>query len=268
MEKLEFKNKIFEELKNKSHMVLGTSANNRVTTRNVSTIFINGKIYFQTDVELLKYIQIMQNSNVSLCELDMQVEGTAKVLGHPLEKQNQEFFNTFSKKHKGSFERYTYLPNEVVIEVTPKFIEMWAYENGRPYVYNLNLETDDFLKKDYPINHNMKLNESSFERMKDGANIIEYRLNDEKRQLVKVGDTIHFTKLPNLDESLLTEVEDIQHFKTFYDAFKELRYSDNTDTGDDIEKSVITMRKFYSEEDEKKYGTLAIKIRVLKRIKN
>lgn len=99
MEDLEFKNKVFEELEKKNHMVLGTSANNRVTARTVSTIFMNGKIYFQTDVELLKYIQLSQNPNVALCELDMQVEGTAKILGHPLEEYNQEFLNMFSQKH-------------------------------------------------------------------------------------------------------------------------------------------------------------------------
>ena len=114
----------------------------------------------------------------------------------------------------------------------------------------------------------MKLNESPFERMKNGTKIIEYRLNDEKRQLVRIGDTILFAKLPNLDERLLTEVIDIQSFKTFYDAFKELRNQSNADTDDDIEKSVTSMRKFYSQEDEEKYGTLAIKIKVLKRYTN
>lgn len=266
MDVLEFKIKVFDELEKKSHMVLGTSLNDRVTTRNVSTIFMNGKIYFQTECEFLKYFQISQNPNVALCESNMQVEGTAKILGHPLEEDNKEFLDVFSQKHIGSFEKYTYLPNEVVIEVTPTLIEMWSYENDRPYIYNLNLENDDFSKRDYPRNHNMKLNESPFERMKNGTKIIEYRLNDEKRQLVRVGDTILFTKLPNLDERLLTEVEDIRHFKTFYDAFKELRYPDNTDISNDIEKSVISMRKFYSEEDEEKYGTLAIKIKVLKKI--
>lgn len=265
MEVLEFKSKVFSELEKKSHMVLGTSLNDRVTTRNVSTIFMNGKIYFQTDREFLKYIQISQNPNVALCELDMQVEGTTKILGHPLEKHNKEFLDVFSQKHTGSFEKYTYLPNEVVIEVTPRLIEMWAYENDRPYVYNLNLENDDFSKIDYPMNHNMKLNESPFERMKNGTKTIEYRLNDEKRQLVRVGDTILFAKLPDLDKKLLTEITDIQNFKTFYEAFKELRNQSNSDTGDDLEKSVTSMRKFYSEEDEEKYGTLAIQVKVLKK---
>lgn len=269
MEIVEFKNKVFAELEKRNIWVLGTSADNRLTARNVSTIFMNGKIYFQTDIQFLKYIQIRQN------KLNIQIEGIAQVLGHPTEKQNQEFLNMFSQKHKDSFEKYTYLPNEVVIEVTPKYIEMWAYENGRPCVYNLNLKNDDFSRRDYSINHNMELNESPFKEMKNGSEIIEYRLNDEKMQLVKVRDTILFTKLPNLDEKLLTEVVDIQKFKTFYDAFKTLQYQNHADADDadeadienEIAKAVTSMRRFYSQEEEEKYGTVAIQSKILKKVK-
>ena len=38
--------------------------------------------------------------------------------------------------------------------------------------------------------HKMKLNESPFERIKNGTKTIEFRLYDEKRQQVKVGDKI------------------------------------------------------------------------------
>ena len=50
--------------------------------------------------------------------------------------------------------------------------------------------------------HKMKLNESPFERIKNGTKTIEFRLYDEKRQQVKVGDQIEFSKLPNLQEKL------------------------------------------------------------------
>ena len=38
--------------------------------------------------------------------------------------------------------------------------------------------------------HRMKLNESPFERIKNGTKTIEFRLYDEKRQQIKVGDKI------------------------------------------------------------------------------
>ena len=44
--------------------------------------------------------------------------------------------------------------------------------------------------------HEMKLNENPFERMKNGTKTIEFRLNDEKRKKIKIGDKITFSKLP------------------------------------------------------------------------
>ena len=38
--------------------------------------------------------------------------------------------------------------------------------------------------------HKMKLNETPFEKMKSGTKTIEFRLYDEKRQKIKVGDQI------------------------------------------------------------------------------
>ena len=54
--------------------------------------------------------------------------------------------------------------------------------------------------------YKMKLNESPFERIKNGTKTIEFRLYDEKRQQVKVGDQIEFSKLPNLQEKLKVDV--------------------------------------------------------------
>ena len=49
--------------------------------------------------------------------------------------------------------------------------------------------------------HKMKLNESPFEMIKNGTKTIEFRLYDEKRQGVKIGDKIEFSKLPDLQKS-------------------------------------------------------------------
>lgn len=53
--------------------------------------------------------------------------------------------------------------------------------------------------------HKMKLNE----RIKNGTKTIEFRLFDEKRQQIKVGDQIEFSKLPNLQEKLLVNVTEL-----------------------------------------------------------
>lgn len=42
------------------------------------------------------------------------------------------------------------------------------------------------------MRHTMKLKEDPFERMKNGTKTIEFRLYDEKRRKIKVGDEIEF----------------------------------------------------------------------------
>ena len=40
--------------------------------------------------------------------------------------------------------------------------------------------------------YKMKLNESPFERIKNGTKTVEFRLYDKKRQQIKIGDKIEF----------------------------------------------------------------------------
>lgn len=67
--------------------------------------------------------------------------------------------------------------------------------------------------------HKMKLNESPFERIKNGTKTIEFRLYDEKRKKIKIGDKIEFSKLPDLQEKILVDVLDIYRDKTFENLF-------------------------------------------------
>jgi len=50
--------------------------------------------------------------------------------------------------------------------------------------------------------HIMKINDNAFERMKKGIKKREYRVNDEKRKLVRVGDIIEFQKISNQEEKI------------------------------------------------------------------
>ena len=68
----------------------------------------------------------------------------------------------------------------------------------------------------------MKLNENPFERIKNGTKTVEFRLFDEKRQKIKVGDKIEFSKLPDLQEKLLVDVVEVYREDTFEDLFRKL----------------------------------------------
>ena len=70
--------------------------------------------------------------------------------------------------------------------------------------------------------HKMKLNENPFERIKNGTKTIEFRLYDEKRKKIKIGDKIEFSKLPDLQEKMLVDVLDIYRDKTFENLLKKI----------------------------------------------
>ena len=105
--------------------------------------------------------------------------------------------------------------------------------------------------------HKMKLNESPFERIKNGTKTIEFRLYDEKRQQIKVGDKIEFSKLPDLQEKLIVDVIDLYKEDTFENLFKNL-YTDK----EEIARNTQNMYKIYSPEKEQQYGVLGIKIKI------
>ncbi len=53
------------------------------------------------------------------------------------------------------------------------------------------------------MKHNMNLNDSPFNRIKNGTKTIELRLNDEKRQLLKENDFIEFINRVTLEKIIV-----------------------------------------------------------------
>lgn len=68
--------------------------------------------------------------------------------------------------------------------------------------------------------HKMKLNESPFERVKNRTKTIEFRLYDEKRSQIEIGDKIEFTKLPESQEIILVEALELYKEETFEQLFR------------------------------------------------
>lgn len=107
--------------------------------------------------------------------------------------------------------------------------------------------------------HKMKLQESPFERIKNGTKTVEFRLYDEKRSKIKIGDQIEFAKLPDLQETILVDVLDLYREDTFENLFKKL-FTDE----DEIKKKTTSMYQYYSSDEEKQYGVVGIKISLIK----
>lgn len=107
--------------------------------------------------------------------------------------------------------------------------------------------------------HKMKLQENPFERIKNGTKTVEFRLYDEKRSKIKIGDQIEFAKLPDLQETILVDVLDLYREDTFENLFKKL-FTDE----DEIKRKTTSMYQYYSPEEEQQYGVLGIKISLIK----
>ena len=112
--------------------------------------------------------------------------------------------------------------------------------------------------------HEMKLRSVYYDLIKQGTKIYEGRLNDEKRQLIDVGDVITFKREPELKESFNAVVKDLVYFDSFEEMANTLplqKVGFLTETQDEV---VDIYHQFYSIEDEKKYGVVAIKVEILK----
>lgn len=107
----------------------------------------------------------------------------------------------------------------------------------------------------------MKLNPKYFEYMKNGTKEIEIRLNDDKRKNLKIGDEIIFQKEPELKEELYTTVEKLFVEKSFEDAIMNLEIQQYADQKETRENFLKDLYKFYTKEQENKYGVIAIKVR-------
>lgn len=113
------------------------------------------------------------------------------------------------------------------------------------------------------MEHIMKLYESSFEELKSGKKKREYRLNDEKRKLVRVGDTIRFLKLPNLDEEFVVDVKGIEAFDNCFDCYSKYYDEDFKDRYESVEAVVQDTYEggYYTKEESEENGCVIFSIK-------
>ncbi|WP_253289129.1 ASCH domain-containing protein [Lachnoclostridium sp. MSJ-17] len=113
------------------------------------------------------------------------------------------------------------------------------------------------------MTHKMNLNPEPFEMIRTGQKTIELRLNDEKRQKIKVGDMIEFTQTET-GQKLITEVITLHRFDTFTELYQELPLLKCGYTEADIATAKPEdMDLYYTPEKQKKYGVLGIELKVL-----
>ena len=141
--------KIYSQIGGSKELPLATSSNNLPTVRIVSCIVYDNKIFFQTGTDLLKYEQICENTNVALCFFNIQILGIANIIGKTNDKENLKIMEIYKKCFPNSFETYSHYDKEILIEIIPKKIIKWDYENGKPYRIFLDMENKAIKKEMY-----------------------------------------------------------------------------------------------------------------------
>ena len=97
-----------------------------------------------------------------------------------------------------------------------------------------------------------------FELVKNGKKDVEVRVNDEKRQKLKIGDKLIFLKRPEEVEKIEATVIDLKYFKSFkevsdYYSMERIHRPELTK-----EEYINDMQRFYSKEEQEEYGIVCI----------
>lgn len=138
---------MFEQLGDYKIMALASSLNDYVMVRNVSCLFYDEKIYFKTDKNFRKTKQLFENPQVAMCWSGVQVEGIAVNKGLVTEEPGHRFEEGYKKYLWESYNKYSHTDTEILIEVTPKYVEVWDTSDDG-YAYQLFI---DFEKKEVEV---------------------------------------------------------------------------------------------------------------------
>lgn len=127
MEYQELINKILRLLENTKYVILATANKKGIVSASKMCIVNNGlKIYIQTDNRFEKTQNIKENENVAINIEAVYFKGIAKILGHP--NKNKMFVEKMKEKHIETYENYTNLPNQILIEIELTECRIWKFE--------------------------------------------------------------------------------------------------------------------------------------------
>ena len=114
-----------------------------------------------------------------------------------------------------------------------------------------------------PKRWEMKLAEEPFKLMETGKKTAEVRLYDAKRRKIEAGDTVVFTSVAD-GRKIETEVERVTVFNSFKELFASPVAAKTGTAGLTQEQAAEAMYKYYSADEEKRCGAVAIEIKIIK----
>ncbi|OWR27266.1 hypothetical protein CDO73_23790 [Saccharibacillus sp. O23] len=112
------------------------------------------------------------------------------------------------------------------------------------------------------MNHIMTLYPEYFDSTCSGRKSVEVRLNDEKRRMISVGDTIQFECLPDRQRKVTVIVEALYPHGTFEDLYRAVPFEEMDCEGWSTAEMIEGTYEIYTPEQERKWGALGIRIRL------
>lgn len=110
------------------------------------------------------------------------------------------------------------------------------------------------------------LSEPWFSLISLGLKIVEGRRNKGRFHDMKVGDIVEWTNDDFLPRSVFTKITGKKYYKTFKEYLEKEGLQNCLPGMPDIEHGLSVYFKYYTKEDEKKYGVVAIHFELLKNL--
>ena len=137
----------FLESKDSETMMLATSHNDRVLSRNVLIANDGLVLYFFTWKHSRKSMQIRKNPKVALCKEKVQIEGVAEILGGLLEEKNKKFTDIMRHKFPEAIEKWERRPGMIIVRVKPTFAVTGGSFTSDVYIDYLDLKNEKAYSK-------------------------------------------------------------------------------------------------------------------------
>lgn len=112
--------------------------------------------------------------------------------------------------------------------------------------------------------YEMKLQDKFYNYILNGTKRIELRLNDLKRQQIRVGDKIKFFNIQGNDEWFIVEVIGLLNYSNFNDLLNDFEINIFADVSMSKDELLDILEEFYSIDEQQKFGILGIRFEVIR----
>ena len=103
-----------------------------------------------------------------------------------------------------------------------------------------------------------------FNQVASGVKTVEARVNEEKRQRLRIGDIVTILKRPDEIETLQVKVTNLHTFSNFTELVNHYTIKQLDSPNCTKEQYLALLSQFYSDKEIAKYGTVAIEFELVK----